>query len=122
MPDRSRSARIGEEFCRATSTDHVDVVLIFEEETQGTIDHFGVKFLCRQVGQGSRPVQRLCDARDLVELFTPEPLHEVDHLRRELGSDLRSLVANDSKLLVSRGVVDPVVEAAALLVRRKRLN
>src|SRR5205814_280622 len=63
---------------------------------------------------GTRPVERLRHARHLVEVHPPQSLHQRRYLARESVRGLGRPSAHDLHLLVEVGVVDPVVEAAAL--------
>ena len=73
-----------------------------------------VQLVTIQGDQRGYPVERLRDARHLVEFRGPELLHKTRDLLGQPGGGLRHLVGDDPVLLLEVRIVDPPVEAAAL--------
>ena len=67
-----------------------------------------------QLRQRRRPVDRLGDARRLEEVELAQLLHEADDLARQALAGARRLDLEDLQLALQVGIVDPVIEAAAL--------
>ena len=68
-----------------------------------------------EFGQRARPVDRLGDARHLEQVDLAQLLHEARRPRRDSARVApRHLAADDLELARGVGIVDPVVEAAAL--------
>src|SRR2546428_2076998 len=95
-------------------TNSLQVLLVLQRRAQGRIHQRGVDACRAECGQRSRPIEGLGDARHLVELHAPQALHEGGHLACEPFRRLRRSGPHDLDLFLEVGIVDPVVEAAAL--------
>src|SRR5712692_3164129 len=95
-------------------TDTFEVLLVLERRAEGRIHERGVDPGGAEGGERSRPVERLRHPWHLVELHGAKALDQRRHLSSEPFRRLRRAGAHDLDLLLEVGVVDPVVEAAAL--------
>src|SRR5690606_4905798 len=81
---------------------------------QRVVDQLLAERLDVEQSERPRPVERLADARRLLEVELAHRLHDRDDVRRERLRDLRNLELDDLELLLLRRVVDEEVQAAAL--------
>src|SRR5712692_124607 len=92
----------------------LQVFLVFERGTEGSIDQRGVDSRRSKRGQGSCPVECLGHPRDLVEIHATESLHQRCDIARKSVRCFRRAGPHDLHLLLEVRVIDPVVETAAL--------
>ena len=113
---RGRGAlRLGHEAPGLVAGDARDVVLVLEQHAQRVVDGLRVeRDACR--ARPARCVQSMVSATpgSLNRSTRAQPLHEGDDLARQPLGAPRRLAAQDLELARGVGVVDPVVEAAAL--------
>src|SRR5258708_653942 len=92
----------------------LEILLVFQRRAQGRIDKIRVDARRAQGGERSRPVQRLRHPWHFVEIHRSQALDKAGHLARQAVRRLGGARTHDLDLLLEVGVVDPVVEAAAL--------
>src|SRR5215207_10383791 len=90
------------------------VLAVLEDRAQRDLDRVLVDGGASERGERVRPVDRLGDARRLVELEVAHGFHRGRDLARELVGHLRCTNAEDGELALEIRMRDPVVEAAAL--------
>src|SRR5438309_3 len=92
----------------------LQVFLVLESRAHRRVDEVRVDVRGAQCGQGTRPVERLRDSRHLVQVHSPQSLHERRHFAGQPIRRLRGPSTHDLDLFVEVRIVDPVIEAAAL--------
>src|SRR5438094_6765953 len=91
-----------------------DVALVLEDGGERLRDQLIVERLDVQDGERLRPVERLADARRLLQVELPDAMHHGDHVARQALRDTGDLQAHDLELLGPLGEVDEEMEAAPL--------
>src|SRR5450755_199342 len=91
-----------------------DVVAMLEEHAERVLDARRIEAHCVQGEERVGPVDRLGDPRRLEEIELAHPLHERDDLGGQPRVRPRRTDADDLELASDVGIVDPVIEAAAL--------
>ena len=99
---------------RPSAADEPDVLLVLEQDAERRVDDLRRQARSPEGHQRSGPVERLGHAGQLGQVDLTQPLDERDHRARELRVHAREPRLDDGVLLVRRGVVDPVVQAAPL--------
>ena len=94
--------------------ERADVVLVLEQHAERVGDRLRVERDAVERDQRLGPVERLGDAGRLEEIQRAQPLRERDDLARQRLRRARTLAAHDRELALRVGIVDPVIEAAAL--------
>src|SRR6516225_3500633 len=89
-----------------------DVVLVFEQHTQGVVDRMRVQLEHIELHQGVGPVDRLGDAGKLEQVHCAKLLHKTDDLARQVFTGSRRFAFQDLKLARRARIIDPVVETA----------
>src|SRR5436309_787725 len=92
----------------------LQVLLVLQRRAHGRADEVWVDPRRAQRGERPRPVEGLRHPRHLVEVHPAQALDEGRDLAGQAVRRLGRARADDLDLLVEVGVVDPVVEAAAL--------
>src|SRR5579872_3044403 len=92
----------------------LQVLLVLQRRAERRVDKRGVDLRRAESGERARPVERLRDPRNLVQVHRPQALDERGDLAGQPVRGLRRAGAADLDLLLEVRVVDPVVEAAAL--------
>src|SRR5687768_5197988 len=96
------------------ASNRVDVVLGFEHHAERLLDRCGIERLAVQDDNRTDPVQRLRDARHLVELEPAKFLNDGCHLSGEARRRLRHALPHDRQFLLERRIFNPLIQAAAL--------
>src|SRR5262249_9418160 len=103
-----------EDIGRLGAADLGDVVLVLEKHAQGIVDRLWIERYAIELQERLGPVDRFGDARQLEEVALPQLLYEAHDLPRQLGGRTRRLDPENLDLSRGIGVIDPIVEAAAL--------
>ena len=88
--------------------------MVLEQRAQGGLGLLGLQPGRAQEGQGLRPVDRLGHPGALGHVHLAQPGHRLGDLAGQGLGDLGGAHAHDLDLPGHRGMVDPVVQAAAL--------
>jgi len=89
-------------------------ILVFQERAERIADHLRGQGAGVEFGQRGGPVDGLGDAGRFVEVLVAQRLHEAHHLLRQFLGDIGDARFDDRQFALGRGIVDPVIEAAAL--------
>ena len=108
---RSDSIALNSPRCQGGPNQFVDacrphpalVLLILEDRAQGEVERALVDPAAAQGGQGRGPVDRLGDARGLVEVLVPQRLHGRGHLPGQRRHRLGGPQPNDGHLPLEVG-------------------
>src|SRR5207247_2252558 len=91
-----------------------DVTLVLEDGGERLGDQLLIERLQVEQRERARPVERLADARGLLQIELADAVHDRDHVRRQAFGDPRDLEADDLELLRPLREVDEEMQAAAL--------
>src|SRR5262249_44609648 len=91
-----------------------NVVLILQQRAESVADHLRGQRTGVAFGERRRPADGLGAAGRLVEILVAQRLHEAHDLLRQLCGNAGHAALDDRKLAFGRGVIDPVIETAAL--------
>src|SRR6202035_5030268 len=111
---RSGTDGAREELPRARAPQPFEILLILDDGAQCRLDVGFGELGLPQRDQRARPVERLCNPGQLVELETSNAADERADLVRQLDGDVGQAGGDDLVLTIDRWVVDPEVEAATL--------
>src|SRR4051812_40112094 len=89
-----------------------DIILVFQQNTQRLIDRLWRELRLVQVGQRLRPVDRLSHPGQLEQVLATQPLHEFDHLRREMRRHAWRLGGENGAFADGVRIVHPMIQAA----------
>src|SRR5436190_2245880 len=109
-----RRLQLGEQLGDVAALHLGDVVAVLQEHAERVADVVGREAERVQRDQRVAPVDRLGDAGRLEEVERSQPLHEGDDLRGQPLGRARRADAHDLEFPLEVGIVDPVIEAAAL--------
>src|SRR5438128_3486877 len=91
-----------------------DVTLVLEDGGECLGDQLLIERLQVEQRERARPVERLADARGLLQVELADAVHDRDHVRRQPFGDSRDLETDDLELLRPIREVDEEMQAAAL--------
>src|SRR5579885_974493 len=91
-----------------------DVPLVLEDRRERVGDELVIEALDVEQHERARPVERLADARHLLQIELADALHDRNDRGGEPLGDARHLELHDLELVRSVGEVDVEVEAPAL--------
>src|SRR3954447_16567387 len=94
--------------------DDVEVGAVLDDDRHRLAERALVDVVGAEEHQRARPVDRLGDARRLLEVELAHELDDLDELARDAVVDLRRVEAHDVELVLQGRVVEPQVQAAAL--------
>src|SRR6202044_421224 len=91
----------------------LDIIMVFQEYAGGLLDVGSLEDTNTGALQGTRPVDRLGEARNLLQFLAPHRLHESGRLLSQRLAELRHLEPDDLQLLLEARIRDPKVQAPA---------
>jgi len=109
---REGCASLVEEAFGLGSLEFLDVVLVFQESTEGVGDDFGGEVYDVEGEQAFGPVDGFGDTGFLEEIFGAQLLDEIHDGAAEGLRNLWRAAVQDGDFAVKVGVIDPVLEAA----------
>src|SRR3954468_20539920 len=92
----------------------IEIGAVLDDDRHRVAEGLLVDVVGAEQQQRARPVDRLGDARRLLEVELAHELDDLDELARDLLVELGRVQAHDLELVLERRVVEPEVEAAAL--------
>src|ERR1700719_874548 len=109
---RSGTDGAREELPRARAPQPFEILLVLDDGAQRRLDVGFGELGLPQRDQRARPVERLRNSGQLVELEPPNAADERANLARQLDGDVGQAGGDDLVLTVDRRVIDPEIEAA----------
>src|SRR5262249_11492799 len=83
-----------------------EIVLVLQQAAQRDAHHLGVEPVLTKTQQRLRPIDRLCDARELPQVAPAQGLNEARDRAREALVEPGHLAAQNAKLLLEARVLD----------------
>src|SRR5438034_11108807 len=106
--------RLLEQFGERDVADALQVLVVLEHRTERRLDDIGIELAAAEGREGLGPVDRLGDARRLLQVEPPKAMDERGRLEGEPLGHAGHAQPHDLDLAIERGVVDPVEERAPL--------
>ncbi len=106
-------ARFGHQPGRIGAAHPRDVVLVFQQCSEGLVHDLRLQLGLVEVPEGCRPVDRLRHARQLEQVLRAQLLDERNHLGGQVLRNVRRFHAKNGALPRSIGIIDPMIQAAA---------
>src|SRR3954468_18096011 len=90
----------------------IEISAVLDDDRHRVAERLLVDVVGAEQQQRARPVDRLGDARRLLEVELADELDDLDELARDLLVELGRVQAHDVELVLERRVVEPEVEGA----------